>query len=100
MEIVLQITMANVLHDDIQIIALIMVLDELDNIWVSEPLHNLHFIVDLFVKLAILHETASLELFCSQELTLHLSSKLVDSCECAFADDTCEESAHDKKKAV
>ena len=42
--------MAHILHDDVEVVAMIVVLDELDNVFMFQSPHDLHLVVDLFVE--------------------------------------------------
>ena len=82
--------MAHILHDDVEVVAMIVVLDELDNVGMFQAPHDLHLVVDLFVELPGLQETLLLQFLSCKELAIHFGSQLMNSCEGPFTDNACE----------
>jgi hypothetical protein len=83
----LEIAVTNIFHNDVEIVTLIVILDELDDVGMSQALHNSHLVVDLLVELPVLHEAAFFQLFSRKKLAFHLGGKLVHSRERSLAND-------------
>ncbi len=93
----------DVLHDDIQVAWLVLVIDVLDDIRLTQPsvrsrppresktymaeiLNDFQLVVDLLIKNSVLHKLALFKLFHRKDLAVMLGGKFVDHRKGTFAD--------------